>query len=110
MVFEKKFFYLVNLPLLCFVNNLTVQFVNNLTVQFVNIINLLLCVFLVLTGGNIHVLDLAAKIDQCAEYICKQKWGEIEFPPPFGREAYPAVSCQFWKRNKWWFWACAQSY
>ncbi|KAI0240028.1 hypothetical protein LSAT2_009267 [Lamellibrachia satsuma] len=45
---------------------------------------------LVLTGGNIHVLDLAAKIDQCAEYICKQKWGDIEFPPPFGREAYPA--------------------
>ena len=52
---------------------------------------LCVCVWSVLTGGQIYVLDLAAKIDQCAEYICKQKWGEIEFPPPFGREAYPAV-------------------
>ena len=44
---------------------------------------------LVFTGGNIYILDLAAKIDQCAEFMCKSKWGEIEFPPPFGREALP---------------------
>lgn len=43
------------------------------------------------TGGQVFVLDLAAKLDQCAEYLCKQQWGDVEFPPPFGREAYPEV-------------------
>jgi len=40
-------------------------------------------------GEEIYILDLAAKLDQCAEYLCKQKWGEVVFPPPFGREAFP---------------------
>ncbi|XP_013784558.1 ATP-citrate synthase-like [Limulus polyphemus] len=44
---------------------------------------------LVLTGDKIYVLDLAAKLDATAEFICKQKWGDIEFPPPFGRDAFP---------------------
>lgn len=44
---------------------------------------------LVVTGGQVYILDLAAKIDQCAEYLCKHLWGDVEFPPPFGREAYP---------------------
>ena len=44
-----------------------------------------------ITGGNVYVLDLAAKIDQCAEYLCKAQWGDIEFPPPFGRDALPEV-------------------
>ncbi|XP_052812732.1 ATP-citrate synthase-like [Mya arenaria] len=44
---------------------------------------------LVVTSGGIYVLDLAAKIDQCAEYLCKGQWGELEFPPPFGRDALP---------------------
>ncbi|KAK3108901.1 hypothetical protein FSP39_018217 [Pinctada imbricata] len=44
---------------------------------------------LVFTGGKIFILDLAAKIDQCAEYLCKAKWGDLEFPPPFGRDALP---------------------
>jgi len=39
----------------------------------------------------VFILDLAAKVDQCAEYICKQQWGDLEFPPPFGREAFPEV-------------------
>ena len=43
----------------------------------------------VVTDSKVYVLDLAAKLDQCAEYICKQHWGDITFPPPFGREAYP---------------------
>lgn len=42
---------------------------------------------LVVTSGKCYVLDLAAKLDQCAEYLCKQAWGEIDFPPPFGRDA-----------------------
>nr|XP_054767804.1 ATP-citrate synthase-like isoform X1 [Lytechinus pictus] len=38
---------------------------------------------------KVYVLDLAAKIDATAEYLCKLQWGDLEFPPPFGREAFP---------------------
>lgn len=48
--------------------------------------------FVVFTGGRLYILDLAAKIDQCAEYLCKSLWGDLEFPPPFGRDALPEVS------------------
>ncbi|XP_012944404.1 ATP-citrate synthase isoform X2 [Aplysia californica] len=44
---------------------------------------------LVVKGDQIFILDLAAKIDQCAEFLCKAKWGNVEFPPPFGRDALP---------------------
>ncbi|XP_025094977.1 ATP-citrate synthase-like isoform X2 [Pomacea canaliculata] len=44
---------------------------------------------IVVTDGKIYILDLAAKIDQCAEFLCKAKWGDIDFPPPFGRDAWP---------------------
>lgn len=44
---------------------------------------------LVISKEKIYVLDLAAKLDATAEFVCKQKWGEIEFPPPFGRDAFP---------------------
>lgn len=51
------------------------------------------CVYLVVfMGGRLYILDLAAKIDQCAEYLCKSLWGDLEFPPPFGRDALPEVS------------------
>lgn len=53
---------------------------------------LIASVFLtVVTKDGVYVLDLAAKIDATADYICKVKWGDLEFPPPFGREAYPEV-------------------
>lgn len=45
----------------------------------------------VVTQDGVYVLDMAAKIDATADYICKAKWGDVEFPPPFGREAYPEV-------------------
>uniref|UniRef100_A0A8C7SY38 ATP-citrate synthase n=1 Tax=Oncorhynchus mykiss TaxID=8022 RepID=A0A8C7SY38_ONCMY len=44
---------------------------------------------LVVNQDGVFVLDMAAKIDATADYICKAKWGDVEFPPPFGREAYP---------------------
>ncbi|KYN35796.1 ATP-citrate synthase [Trachymyrmex septentrionalis] len=44
---------------------------------------------LVITDNAIHVLDLAAKLDTTADFICKPDWGEIDYPPPFGRDAYP---------------------
>lgn len=51
---------------------------------------------LVVTKDGVYILDLAAKVDATADYICKVKWGDIEFPPPFGREAYPEVR-QLWE-------------
>lgn len=44
---------------------------------------------LVVTDTEIYILDLAAKLDSTAEFLCKPQWGEIEYPPPFGRDAYP---------------------
>ncbi|KAL9916593.1 ATP-citrate synthase isoform 2-T7 [Glossina fuscipes fuscipes] len=44
---------------------------------------------LVVTDDNIYVLDLAAKLDSTADFICRPKWGDIDYPPPFGRDAYP---------------------
>ena len=46
---------------------------------------------LIVTTKGVHVLDLASRLDQTAEYVCASKWGPIEFPPPFGRDAYAEV-------------------
>lgn len=39
--------------------------------------------------GDIYILDLAAKLDATADFLCRPQWGEIDYPPPFGRDAYP---------------------
>jgi ATP citrate (pro-S)-lyase len=44
---------------------------------------------LVVTTKSIYILDLASRLDQTADYLCASKWGKIEYPPPFGRDAYP---------------------
>ncbi|XP_003425261.1 ATP-citrate synthase [Nasonia vitripennis] len=44
---------------------------------------------LVVTDDSIYILDLAAKLDTTADFICRPDWGEIDYPPPFGRDAYP---------------------
>jgi ATP citrate (pro-S)-lyase len=31
---------------------------------------------------------MAAKIDETANFLVAQKWGEVDWPPPFGRAAY----------------------
>ncbi len=43
----------------------------------------------VLDNGHVAILDLAAKIDETASFECAKKWGPIDFPPPFGRQATP---------------------
>jgi ATP citrate (pro-S)-lyase len=49
----------------------------------------------VVNGDRIFPLDLAAKLDDTAEFVSGKKWGGITFPSPFGRmlskeEAYIA--------------------
>lgn len=44
---------------------------------------------LVVTKTSMYILDLAAKLDSTADFICRPKWGDVEYPPPFGRDAYP---------------------
>lgn len=42
-----------------------------------------------LSDNTVVPLDMAAKLDETASFICAQKWGEVDWPPPFGRAAYP---------------------
>lgn len=44
---------------------------------------------LVVTKDTIYILDLAAKLDATADFVCRAQWGEIDYPPPFGRDAFP---------------------
>jgi ATP citrate (pro-S)-lyase len=39
----------------------------------------------VVVNNNIYPLDLAAKLDDTAEFESGKKWGDITFPSPFGR-------------------------
>jgi len=44
---------------------------------------------LVVVGSEVHVLDLAAKLDQTAQFECSSMWGPVDFPAPFGRPLLP---------------------
>ena len=44
---------------------------------------------LVFTDGNPVPLDFVAKLDDTAAFECAQKWGDLEFPPPFGTRLSP---------------------
>jgi len=39
---------------------------------------------LVIQGNNVYLLDLVARLDDTAGFMMKDKWGDIEFPTPFG--------------------------
>ncbi len=39
--------------------------------------------------GNVVPLDLVARLDDTAAFECGKYWGDIEFPPPFGRTLTP---------------------
>lgn len=43
---------------------------------------------IVVVGDRITPLDMAAKIDETASFLCGPKWGEVDFPAPFGEESY----------------------
>ena len=45
----------------------------------------------VCTKEKLYVLDVAARVDQCAAFMVGQLWGAIEFPSPFGRDLLPEV-------------------
>ncbi|CAE8600624.1 unnamed protein product [Polarella glacialis] len=42
-----------------------------------------------LDDNSVVPLDMAAKIDETANFLVSSKWGEVDWPPPFGRAAYP---------------------
>jgi len=42
-----------------------------------------------LDDNTVVPLDMAAKIDETGAFLCAQRWGEVDWPPPFGRAAYP---------------------
>lgn len=44
---------------------------------------------IVLVGDQLSVLDMAAKVDETASFLVGDKWGELEFPPAFGRAKFP---------------------
>ncbi len=41
---------------------------------------------IVMLGNDMHILDLVARLDDTAGFLMKEKWGNIEFPTPFGME------------------------
>ncbi|NYT01297.1 MAG: ATPase [Methanosarcinales archaeon] len=42
-----------------------------------------------LVDGSIIPLDMVAKLDDAEEFWCRKKWGDLEFPEPFGRSLSP---------------------
>jgi ATP-citrate lyase beta-subunit len=38
----------------------------------------------VIVGNDVYLLDLVARLDDTAGFMMKDKWGDIEFPTPFG--------------------------
>jgi len=42
-----------------------------------------------LSDGQVVPLDLVAKIDETAGFLCSNMWGALDWPQPFGRAAYP---------------------
>lgn len=44
---------------------------------------------LFIKGNQITPLDCKARVDDTAAFLCAKKWGELSFPPPFGRQPFP---------------------
>lgn len=54
----------------------------------------------VVKDGKIYILDLAAKLDETAYFLCSEKWKTrsgalVDFPAPFGRDLSKEVGASF---------------
>ncbi len=43
---------------------------------------------LAVKGSQVMPLDMKARLDDTAFFVCAKKWGDISFPLPFGRDLY----------------------
>lgn len=43
---------------------------------------------LAVIGNQVMPLDMKARLDDTALFVCAKKWGDISFPLPFGRDLY----------------------
>ena len=55
---------------------------------------------LVVVDNKVHILDLAARLDETANFLCSETWktrrGEnVHFPAPFGRDLSQEVRRRF---------------
>ncbi len=39
--------------------------------------------------GQVILLDTVAEVDDCAQFRNGKRWGDLPFPPPFGRKSFP---------------------
>ena len=71
-------------------NNLA-EFIIALITLFrdLNIVYLEINPLVMTDDGRITPLDMAAKIDETANFLNSKQWGPLEFPPPFGRAEFP---------------------
>lgn len=87
---KRYYIYYSFLFILFFYFRVIAEFIESLYKLYVNLYFTYLEINpLVITDTAIYILDLAAKIDTTADFICRPDWGEIDYPPPFGRDAYP---------------------
>lgn len=56
---------------------------------------------IVFVDGRVTPLDMAAKIDETASFLCGQKWGEIDFPAPFGEPSLEYATYTFTRTPVW---------
>ncbi|KRZ96596.1 ATP-citrate synthase, partial [Trichinella sp. T8] len=71
---------------------LVAEFIIKLHQLYVNLHFTYLEINPLLVNGDdktIYMLDIAAKLDSAADFMCRRQWGEIEFPTPFGRQLLP---------------------
>ena len=55
---------------------------------------------LVVDNDSVTPLDLAAKIDETAHFLCQSKWGAYDLPAPFGRPEFPRrLTSDHWMRR-----------
>ena len=51
--------------------------------------------YIVVTESEIHILDVAAKVDSKAAPLCKEHWGPLQFAPSLCRDLHPEVCVLF---------------